>query len=36
MLWNECRRCTEAFLTNHGADLGQRSTFDLDQLLDSV
>ena len=36
MLRDEGRRCAETFLKDHGHDLGRRSTFDLDSLLDSV
>jgi NTE family protein len=36
MLRNEGRRCAEAFLTAHAADLGKRSTLDLDALLDQI
>jgi NTE family protein len=36
MLRDEGRRCAEIFLKDHMADLGRRSTFDLDSLLDSV
>ena len=36
MLRDEGRRCAQAFLTDHGADLGRRSSLDLDQLLDGV
>jgi NTE family protein len=36
MLRNEGRRSADAFLTAHSADLGQRSTLDLDVLLDHV
>jgi NTE family protein len=34
MLRDEGRRCAEAFIAAHGADLGKRSTFDLDELLE--
>ena len=36
MLRDEGRRCAETFLSEHGADLGRRPTFDLDRLLDGV
>jgi NTE family protein len=36
MLRDEGRRCTEAFLKDHMDDLGRRSSFDLDSLLQSV
>ncbi len=36
MLRDEGRRSAEAFLAAYGADLGQRSTFDLDKLLEGV
>jgi NTE family protein len=36
MLRDEGRRCAEVFLEQHGADLGQRATFDLDYLLEGV
>ncbi|MGA8435014.1 MAG: patatin-like phospholipase family protein [Methyloceanibacter sp.] len=36
MLRNEGRRSADAFLTAHSADLGQRSTLDLDVLLDHI
>ena len=36
MLRDEGRRCAEIFLQKHIEDLGRRSTFDLDSLLDSV
>jgi NTE family protein len=36
MLRNEGRHCAEAFLTAHAADLGKRSTLDLDALLDHI
>src|ERR1700730_8846075 len=36
MLRDEGRRCAEAFLKDHMEDLGRRSTFDLDSLLESV
>jgi NTE family protein len=36
MLRDEGRRCAETFLQDHIEDLGRRSTFDLDSLLDSV
>jgi NTE family protein len=36
MLRDEGRRSAEAFLAAHGEDLGRRSSFDLDSLLDSV
>ena len=36
MLRDEGRRCAETFLQNHIEDLGRRSTFELDSLLDNV
>jgi NTE family protein len=36
MLRDEGRRAAEAFLRDHHEDLGRRSTFDLDQLLEGV
>jgi len=36
MLRDEGYRCTEEFLAKHGADLGRRSSLDLDQLLEGV
>jgi NTE family protein len=36
MLRDEGRRAAEAFLATHGEDLGRRSSFDLDQLLEVV
>jgi NTE family protein len=36
MLRDEGRRAGQAFLSAHGDDLGRRSTFDLDQLLEGV
>ena len=33
MLRDEGRHCAEQFLDKHGADLGRRSTFDIDSLL---
>jgi NTE family protein len=36
MLRDEGRRCAEAFLKDHMENLGRRSTFDLDSLLESV
>jgi len=36
MLRNEGRRCAESFLEEHLQDLGRRSTFDLDSLLENV
>jgi NTE family protein len=35
-LREEGRRCAEAFLADHGDDLGKRSTLDLDALLEQV
>jgi len=35
-LRDEGRRTAEAFLEAHGADLGVRSTFDLDALLEGI
>ena len=36
MLRDEGRRCAESFLSAHCADLGMRSTLDLDPLLERV
>lgn len=36
MLRDEGRGAAEAFLTAHGEDLGRRSSFDLDALLEGV
>ena len=36
MLRDEGYRCTEEFLAQHGADLGRRSSLDLDELLEGV
>jgi NTE family protein len=36
MLRNEGRRSAEAFLAEHGGDIGSRSTLDLDAMLDQV
>jgi len=36
MLRDEGRRCAQAFLADHGADLGRRSSLDLDHLLEGV
>ncbi len=36
MLRDEGRRAAEEFLTVHGSEVGQRSTFDLDALLEGV
>ncbi len=36
MLRDEGRRAAEAFLSRHGEDVGRRSTFDIDQLLQDV
>ena len=36
MLRDEGRRCAQAFLTDHGADLGRRSSLDIDHLLEEV
>ena len=35
-LRDEGRRCAETFLVEHGADLGQRATLDIDDLLEGV
>ena len=35
-LRDEGRRCAEAFIAAHGADVGKRSTFDLDELLEGL
>ena len=34
MLRDEGRRAAEAFLEEHGADVGVRSTYDLDELIE--
>jgi NTE family protein len=36
MLRDEGRRCAQDFLTDHGPDLGRRSSLDVDQLLEGV
>lgn len=36
MLRDEGRRCAQTFLSDHAQDLGRRSTFDLDSLLENV
>jgi NTE family protein len=36
MLKVEGRRCAEAFLAKHGANIGKQSTLDLDVLLEQV
>lgn len=36
MLRDEGRQCADAFLKEHGADLGRRSTYDLNSLLEGV
>ena len=36
MLQEDGRKCMDLFLKDHAADLGKRSTFDLDSLLDTV
>jgi NTE family protein len=36
LLRDEGRRAAGAFLTKHGDDLGRRSTFDIDRLLEGV
>lgn len=36
MLRNEGRRITELFLKEHGGDLGKRSSFDMDSLLEGI
>jgi NTE family protein len=36
MLRDEGRRAADAFLSAHAADIGQRSSLDIDQLLESV
>jgi NTE family protein len=36
MLRDEGRRCAQAFLNDHNADLGRRSTLDLDSFLENV
>ena len=36
LLRDEGRRCAEKFLDSHGQDVGQRSSFDLDVLLEQV
>jgi NTE family protein len=35
-LRDEGRRCAATFLAEHGADLGQRATLDIDYLLEGV
>ena len=34
MLRDEGRRCADAFIAAHGGDIGKRSTYDLDELLE--
>jgi NTE family protein len=36
MLRDEGRKCAETFLQQHGGDLGQRATFDIDYLLEGI
>ncbi|VVD80060.1 alpha/beta hydrolase [Pandoraea iniqua] len=36
MLRDEGRRCAETFLQQHGTDLGERSSLDLDALMESI
>jgi NTE family protein len=36
MLRDEGRRCADTFMQDHGSALGQRSTFDLDSLLEGI
>ena len=36
MLRDEGRRAAEAFLSEHRADVGKRSSFDIDKLLETV
>jgi NTE family protein len=36
MLHDEGRRCAQSFLGQHSAELGQRSSFDLDELLTGI
>jgi NTE family protein len=36
MLRDEGRRAAAEFLDTHGADIGKRSTFDLDELLEGI
>jgi NTE family protein len=36
MLRDQGRKAAEAFITAHGADLGQRSTLDLDEYLEGI
>ena len=36
MLRDEGRRCAEEFMEQHGSALGERSTFDLDALLEGT
>ena len=36
MLRDEGRRAAETFLAEHGKDVGERSSFDIDRLLDTV
>jgi NTE family protein len=35
-LRDEGRRCANTFIEAHGADIGKRSTLDLDALLEGV
>ena len=36
MLRDEGRRCAQAFLSKHAADLGRRSSLELDELLAGI
>jgi NTE family protein len=36
MLRDEGQRCADRFLADHGTDLGKRSTYDVDSLLDTL
>jgi NTE family protein len=36
MLRDEGRRCAEAFLQDHGKDIGHRSSLDLEEFLQQV
>ena len=36
LLRDEGRRAADAFFTTHGADIGKRSTLDIDRLLEGV
>jgi NTE family protein len=34
MLRDEGRRCADEFIAAHGPDIGKRSTYDIDELLE--